>query len=360
MKYFSVTIFNKGMGDHIMALPYFNIISKYSTFINEKSLILVKSKVEKELLNLFHFNNLEISIIGDNPKITGVGKYIFLIIKILSIIKFILFIRTKKLIYLGQNESNIIKILYPFYKKTYVIGCSNNNANFVKHHIEPDNAENPKYHLSEFYKKFIPKECQLWAENNNIYGKPDLKTSILKNKLNIKKEPIVIFAPGSGELEKHKRWPHYHYVKLAKLILSEINVKILILGAKYEEYLINSIINEINHNKIIKAINPTIQETLSIFNDAIILITGDSGSAHLSNITNTTTIALWGPTNKNKTGPISKDLTYIDLNLDCAPCYHKSRVGCGDNQCMQKILPEHVLTIFLKKIPQNLFLKKNN
>ena len=61
------------MGDHIMALPYFNIISKYSTFINEKSLILVKSKVEKELLNLFHFNNLEISIIGDNPKITGVG-----------------------------------------------------------------------------------------------------------------------------------------------------------------------------------------------------------------------------------------------------------------------------------------------
>ena len=148
--------------------------------------------------------------------------------------------------------------------------------------------------------------------------------------------------------------------QLAQLILSEINVKILILGAKYEEYLINSIINEINHNKIIKAINPTIQETLSIFNDAIILITGDSGSAHLSNITNTTTIALWGPTNKNKTGPISKDLTYIDLNLDCAPCYHKSRVGCGDNQCMQKILPEHVLTIFLKKIPQNLFLKKNN
>ena len=50
-------------------------------------------------------------------------------------------------------------------------------------------------------------------------------------------ENYIVFAPGSGELEKHKRWPYENYSKLANLLIKN-NINIIVIGSKNEKNLL--------------------------------------------------------------------------------------------------------------------------
>ena len=53
MNYFSITIFNRGMGDNIMAYSYYKSLSEYCKTNKTFSLIYVKSELELEILKIF-------------------------------------------------------------------------------------------------------------------------------------------------------------------------------------------------------------------------------------------------------------------------------------------------------------------
>ena len=73
-----------------------------------------------------------------------------------------------------------------------------------------------------------------------------------------------------------------------------------------------------------------------------IFIAADTGPMHIAVAMKASTIALFGPTSKDITGPIGKG-RYIVIHRDIGcevPCYE---LACTDNKCLKAITVEGVL-----------------
>lgn len=338
MNYFSISIFNRGLGDNIMAYQYYKSLSIYCKNNNCFSLVYVKSDLELEINGLIKFDNILFKKIGYSPKLDFLSNLIPFIDKIIFLLDLIFFKKSKYLIFLDSSKSKIINLISYFYKNSFIIGSSKRLKNRFNKNIKLD--EN--IHLSDSLFEFLPPEVK---KNNEISIKSEF-SYITKNQII---DNYIVFAPGSGELEKHKRWPYEHYSKLADLLIKN-NINIVIIGSKNEKELIKKIIVSSKNNKLSKFIPNNLIDSLSLFKFANLVVGGDSGNLHLASIVNENILAIWGPTNKFKTSPKTKKIKFVDLNLPCSPCYNKYRTGCGNNICLKNINPNLIYENILEVI----------
>ena len=71
-----------------------------------------------------------------------------------------------------------------------------------------------------------------------------------------------------------------------------------------------------------------------------LLVTNDSGPAHLASLTSVRSVVLFGPETPRLYGPVNERNTAVTAGLACSPCIHawNARVStCRDNQCMKRI-----------------------
>ena len=167
----------------------------------------------------------------------------------------------------------------------------------------------------------------------------------VNNKLDSNSIKIVI-SPGSGEIEKHKRWPVTHFsLLLNKIISDNKNALFFLVGTKIERPLCQEIIAKVNNkqNLINLAGGLSIKDLLLLLSKADLTLSNCNGVSHLACCANSPLIGLYGPTNYRITGPISKSFIPLTAGLDCAPCYRKGyETGCQDPICMESIKVEDV------------------
>jgi heptosyltransferase-2 len=84
----------------------------------------------------------------------------------------------------------------------------------------------------------------------------------------------------------------------------------------------------------------SVAEATAIISIADLLITNDTGPAHISAALNIPTLVIFGPTNPLTTYPMSDNAEIIRRAPDCAPCMLRD---CPiDHRCMTAITPEDV------------------
>ena len=84
----------------------------------------------------------------------------------------------------------------------------------------------------------------------------------------------------------------------------------------------------------------TVAEAVALISIADVLITNDTGPAHIGAALKTRTIVIFGPTNPLTTYPMSTHAEIIRRPPDCAPCMLRD---CPiDHRCMTAISPEEV------------------
>jgi heptosyltransferase-2 len=89
-------------------------------------------------------------------------------------------------------------------------------------------------------------------------------------------------------------------------------------------------------------------EATALISIADLLITNDTGPAHVGAALNTPTIVIFGPTNPLTTYPFSENAEMIRQPPDCAPCMLRD---CPiDHRCMTAISPELVFQRALAKL----------
>lgn len=157
---------------------------------------------------------------------------------------------------------------------------------------------------------------------------------------NIETNYIIGIAPGSGLLEKHKRWPISKYSKLIDKVLTIPNTKVILLGSALESDLSHDIIKMIeNKRSVINFTGKTnIIETLHLLRLCDIVVANCNGLSHLAGAVGTKVIGLYGPTDPSHTGVFSPDLTIIQKKKKCSPCYCRENItGCGNPTCLTDI-----------------------
>jgi len=84
----------------------------------------------------------------------------------------------------------------------------------------------------------------------------------------------------------------------------------------------------------------SVAEATAIISIADVLITNDTGPAHIGAALNVPTLVIFGPTNPLTTYPMSLNAEIIRRAPDCAPCMLRD---CPiDHRCMTAITPEDV------------------
>ena len=72
-----------------------------------------------------------------------------------------------------------------------------------------------------------------------------------------------------------------------------------------------------------------------------VLVGNDSGPMHLAATVGTPAVALFGPTDPARTGPLGGRHVVLQRELDCAPCGHR-RCPLGHTACLHELSVETV------------------
>lgn len=154
------------------------------------------------------------------------------------------------------------------------------------------------------------------------------------------KDSVICLNPG-GNWDL-KRWAPENFVILGDLIAEKYKAKILLTGAEKDKELVCDIARRMTHKPIISAGKTSLSQLAALFEKSNLVISADSGPMHIAVSMKAPTIALFGPTSTEITGPIgSSKIKIIQENVGCSiPCY---KLNCPSNKCMQAITPQKVM-----------------
>jgi len=156
-------------------------------------------------------------------------------------------------------------------------------------------------------------------------------------------EDFVIFHP---EVPRHafpRQWPEENFIQLAKELIKKHPLKILITGTERSKEIFQHR-KMIDEERIKSAVSLEWDLLLAIIKRAKLLVCGNTGIMHLAAAIGTPVVALHGPTDPVKWGPLGDKNIVVKSKLPCSPClYLGFEYGCQTNRCMQEIKTEDVL-----------------
>lgn len=150
--------------------------------------------------------------------------------------------------------------------------------------------------------------------------------------------PLAVLCPGSIN-SRAKRWPAERYAELADR-LAESGATVVLIGSPGELNVSKEVCQHARHRPIVLTGKTTVAEATAIISLADVLVTNDTGPAHIGAALHTPTLVIFGPTNPLTTYPYSACAEIIRRPPDCAPCMLRD---CPiDHRCMTAITPEEV------------------
>ena len=156
----------------------------------------------------------------------------------------------------------------------------------------------------------------------------------------------ILLAPGSGQIERHKRWSENNYGALAQRLLQTFSdIRLMIIGSPQERPLLDAVNNRISSYKdrCIIVTPDRVMHAIALMEGAACLISGCCGAAHMAAAVNVPIVGIFGPTNPGFTGPYTEKLYTLRLGLSCSPCYRRGFIqGCSKPVCMERITVDQV------------------
>jgi len=235
----------------------------------------------------------------------------------ISIIKNIIFLRKLRIsdvIAVWGFERRTVKILSALIgaQNTYISAVDDNEM--TKRNIPHKSDRN--INLISNYLNMKPKKL--------VYKDYKFDFNISVDSMNKSREKYIVFIPGSGALEKYKRWSTKNYSALAEMIFYSYNdIRIVITGARVEEELGEEIISNINDNRVVNSIGVLNINVLKLlYKNSLLAVGGDNGGMHLANASGAKTFVITGPTNSSLTAPINAE-QIIDIEMHGRPWYNR-------------------------------------
>lgn len=150
--------------------------------------------------------------------------------------------------------------------------------------------------------------------------------------------PLVLLCPGSIN-SRAKRWPAERYAALGDRLI-ESGANVVLIGSPGETEISQEVCKHAQRQPILLTGLTTVAEATALISVADVLITNDTGPAHIGAALHTPTLVIFGPTNPLTTYPMSPNAEIIRRPPDCAPCMLRD---CPiDHRCMTAITPDEV------------------
>ncbi len=151
--------------------------------------------------------------------------------------------------------------------------------------------------------------------------------------------PLIALCPGSTN-SRAKRWPVDRYASLADQLIEDAGVEIVLIGAKEELDVSQNVASQMRRRPIMLTGRTNLAESTGVLSLIDLLVTNDTGPAHIAAALGRPVLAIFGPTNPLTTYPFSPLAEIIRQPPACAPCMLRD---CPiDHRCMTRIAPAEI------------------
>jgi heptosyltransferase-2 len=150
---------------------------------------------------------------------------------------------------------------------------------------------------------------------------------------------LVALCPGSIN-SRAKRWPTERYAALGDRVIAELGAEVILIGSAAEAEVSNDVSRQMRNKPVMLTGQTDLAELVAILSQIDLLVTNDTGPAHIASALERPTIVIFGPTNPLTTRPFSPFGEIVRQPPDCAPCMLRD---CPiDHRCMTAITPDEV------------------
>jgi heptosyltransferase-2 len=150
------------------------------------------------------------------------------------------------------------------------------------------------------------------------------------------KDPLVGMAPGAI-YGSAKCWPFVRFEALAERIRTNWGARIILLGTAQDAQGVPPRDNPPYLNLVGKT---SLGEALALIERCRLIVANDSGLMHAAAALKVPLVALFGPTDVNRTGPWGKNFRVVRKDFPCGPCLKKK---CPEQKtCLEAIEVEEV------------------
>ncbi|HET6387006.1 MAG TPA: lipopolysaccharide heptosyltransferase II [Armatimonadota bacterium] len=157
--------------------------------------------------------------------------------------------------------------------------------------------------------------------------------------------PIVALNPGARW--DTKRWSIEGFAAVADQLMDEHGAEVVIIGGPGDRPLADAIAAKMRSNPLSIAGQTSLKTLAAVFERSAIYLGGDTGPMHIAAAMGTPVLAIFGPTDPEKTGPVGAPYRIIRHEVPCGPCrLHE----CGHHTCMRRVTPEEVTAAALELI----------
>lgn len=151
---------------------------------------------------------------------------------------------------------------------------------------------------------------------------------------------LIALCPGSIN-SRAKRWPAERFATLADLLI-DANAEVVLIGSPEERDVSVEVAQGMRHQPITLTGRTSLSEAVEILDAVDLLITNDTGPAHIAASLGRPSLVIFGPTNPLTTQPFSTAAEIVRHPPECAPCMLRD---CPiDHRCMTAISPAEVFS----------------
>jgi heptosyltransferase-2 len=151
-------------------------------------------------------------------------------------------------------------------------------------------------------------------------------------------EPVVAICPGSIN-SRAKRWPSDRFAALADRLI-ESGRRVLLIGSRDELDVSEEVIRRMQKEPVVLTGKTSLDQITAVLDRADLIVTNDTGPAHIGAALGRPTIVIFGPTNPLTTRPFAPEAEILRNPPDCAPCMLRD---CPiDHRCMTALTVDEV------------------
>jgi heptosyltransferase-2 len=151
--------------------------------------------------------------------------------------------------------------------------------------------------------------------------------------------PLVTVCPGSTN-SRAKRWPAERFAAVADMLAEGFGAEVVLVGAAEESDISGEVARLMRARPVVLTGKTDLPQTAAVLRAADLLVTNDTGPAHVAAAVGCPVVVIFGPTNPETTRPFSATAEVVRRPPDCAPCMLRD---CPiDHRCMTAVTPEEV------------------
>lgn len=152
--------------------------------------------------------------------------------------------------------------------------------------------------------------------------------------------PVIGITPGAT-YGTAKRWPVERFAEAADRLANRFGTVALLFGSSGEASLTGAIRSRMRGAVIDFGGRTTLPELAGLLGRCALLLTNDTGSMHLASALGVPCVAVFGPTDPRRTGPLGSRHQVLHDPPTCSPCRYRD---CPiDHRCMQGLDVERVV-----------------